>query len=102
MEGGRSPDATVTREVRLGGMTEREKDTAILVLAGYSRRMKALLEELSEKNGYARHRLDQLLKEYEPRLGFLERTYSRTVLAPRDLARDAARNDQIWTEVEVR
>ena len=89
----------MTREVRLSDMTEREKDTALLVLSGYSRKLKALLEELAERNGYVRHRLDDLLKEYEPRLGFLERTYSRAILVPSELAREATRNNRIWAEL---
>lgn len=89
----------MTRQIRLGDLTEREKDTAILVLAGYSRRLKELLEEIAEKNGYARRRVEALLKEYEPKLGFLERAYSRSVSGPREITREAARNDRVWEGV---
>lgn len=91
----------MTREIRLVDLTEHEKANAILVLSGYSRKLKATLEEIAKRNGYARRRLDDLLKEYEPRLGFLERAYSRSVTVPGDVAREAARNDRLWKSAEA-
>jgi hypothetical protein len=85
------------REVRLGDLNEREKDSTILTLAGYSTKMRQFLEELAKKNGYVRRWLDDLGKECESRLGFLERVYLRAELPRQTEERVRERMDsRVW------
>jgi hypothetical protein len=89
----------MAREVRLGDLSEREKDSTILVLAGYSRRLRTVLEDEAKRNGRVRRELDKLTDEYAPRLAFLERTYIRATVPRDETARTAARMEAYWAEV---
>ncbi len=86
----------MTRTVCLSDLTDREKDNTILVLAGYARALKALVEEAAATNGRLERQLDQLLEDYGPRLAFLETSYRRSVLSKQDAAAEATRNDRFW------
>jgi hypothetical protein len=87
----------MTRTIRLADLTPREQQSALLVLSGYAKRLRAILEESAQRNGYVRRQLEALSEEYGPRLGFLERAYVREVLPKREAERAAARNDaRFW------
>ncbi len=90
----------MSRMVRLSALTDREKDSTILVLSGLAREQRALLEDLSSKSYYAKRKLDELTQVYQTRLGFLERIYVRED-EENVLARQARRNDGFWDRLEV-
>jgi len=88
------------RHVMLSALTDREKDSTILVLSGLAREQRALLEDLAGKSYYAKRKLDELTQVYQTRLGFLERIYVRED-EEKVLARQARRNDGFWNRLEV-
>ena len=65
----------MTREVRLGDLTEREKENALLTLQGALKDLRSRVEEASERSYAARRILKEWSHRYEERLGFLERAY---------------------------
>ncbi len=91
----------MTRYIRLGDLTESEKERTILALSGFNSDLRKLLEELGAKNGYVKRRYDELLEERSPSLPFLERAYVRTVEDPRAVERRAEKNDRVWQSAEV-
>lgn len=90
----------MTREVRLGDLTEREKENALLTLQGALKDLRSRLERASERSPTARRILKEWAARYEERLGFLERAYLREV-AERQLERRAAHNDRVWASMEA-
>lgn len=78
------------REGRLSELTEREKDNVILVLAGAVKDLRSRFEEVSMVSRIARSELLAWQEQFGRKLGFLEKTYSRTVIASRENARTAA------------
>ncbi len=90
-----------SRAVRLSDLNERQKETTILVLHGFAKDLRALLEELSRTSPYTRRHLDRLLADHAGDLSFLERAYIRTVEDPRAVERRAEKNDRVWQKAEV-
>lgn len=89
----------MTRTIRLADLTMAEKDRALLILSGYNHKLRAILEESAHRNGHVRRELDQLLEEYGPRLGFLERAYVRAEVDPKRQEQRAQRMDAFWSGV---
>jgi hypothetical protein len=85
------------RTVNVDDLTDREKDNAILILAGYSKALRDLLEDAATHNYHVKHELEEILQSYGPRLGFLERAWVRAVADPRETQRQAQRNDRRWS-----
>lgn len=92
----------MNRSIPLSSLTEREKDTTILILAGYNGRLRKLLEELGDRSAVARRKVDELAEEYGPRLRFLGAAYEREVAIPEAVQRKAAIHDRVWASAEAR
>ncbi len=89
------------RTVDVSALTDREKENAVLVLSGYARHLRSLLEEEARDNRRVRRRLEDVARTYGPRLAFLERAWFREA-EDRVIARSAARNDRVWEQLARR
>ncbi len=91
----------MSRRVSVSSLTPRETQDAVLVLSGYARHLRSLLEEEARDNRRVRRHLEDVARIYGPRLAFLERAWFREA-EDRVLARSAARNDRVWEQLARR
>ena len=91
----------MSASVSLASLTDSEKDTTILILAGYNRRLRKILGDGAARSSALRRELEELETEYGNRLRFLTAVYTREVEAPKAVRQQAARNDRLWKSAEV-
>ena len=91
----------MSASVSLASLTDGEKDTTILVLAGYNKRLRKMLGDGAARSASLRRQLEELETEYGTRLRFLTAVYTREVEAPQAVRRQAARNDRLWKSAEA-
>ena len=91
----------MSASVSLASLTDGEKDTTILVLAGYNKRLRKILGDGAARSPSLRRQLEELETEYGARLRFLTSVYTREIEAPQVVRLKAPRNDQIWRFAEA-
>ena len=88
----------MAREIQLSDLTDREKDNVILVLGGALKDLRSRVELVAKTNFQTRRQLEEWSETYSPRLGFLERAYSRRN-DEREQLKARVANDRFWSRI---